>query len=254
MPRKSLILVVLLVSATGLEANAQAGVFVEQPAHWGNLVRVVRPEYPPELLKSRTTGSVDIEGVIEGSGRLGNVSYKPRGPSSDGFVASLRVVVPFWQFTPTPGADCQPDGKTVSARVDFEIDAGEPRIFVTRPPGSRSAAQAMKPVRTVRPNYPRAMQLRAVEGRAYARADVDASGSVVAVSAKAYPRRPPVAVNLAQARSHAPPALAPPKAGAPAELPQESEQALKRWFFPPAPERAAANRAFCAEFLFDLPR
>src|SRR5258708_18788512 len=113
MPRKSLILVVLLVSATGLEANAQAGVFVEQPAHWGNLFRVVTPEYPPELLKSRTTGSADIEGVIEGSGRLGNVSYKPRGPSSDGFVAALARVAPFCQVTPTPGADCQPAGQPV---------------------------------------------------------------------------------------------------------------------------------------------
>jgi len=253
MRRRNLMLIALLVSTTGLETSAQSTVFVEQPDHWGRVARIVRPEYPPEALRSRQTGSVDIEGVVEGSGRLGNVSYTPRGSASEAFVASLREVVPFWQFTPDPGPDCQPDGRTVSARVEFEIDSGQPRIFVSQPAARRSAAPALKPLRTLRPNYPWLMQLHLVEGRAYARADVNAAGTVVAVSAKAYPRRPPVAVNLAQAGSLAPATLPPQKESELGSFAREAEQALKRWVFPAA-ERSSASRVFCAEFLFDLPQ
>ena len=254
MRRQSLMLVALLVSSAGLEASAQGAVFVEQPEHWGKVARIVRPEYPPEALKNRVTGAVDIEGVVEGSGRLSGVSYKPRGAASEAFVASLRSVVPFWQFTPAPGPDCQPDGRTVSTRVEFEIDAGQPRIFVTQLASARPAPPALKPVRMRLPNYPGAMQLRAVEARAYARADVDPAGSVVAVSAKAYPRRPPVAVNLAQAGALVPGTLSPQKESELGEFALAAEQALKRWTFPAAPERSSANRVFCAEFLFDLPK
>ena len=253
MRKQSLMLVALLVSTAGLEASAQGNVFVEQPEQWGKVTRIVRPEYPPEALKNRATGSVDIEGVVEGSGRLTGVSYKPRAAASEAFVASLRAVVPFWQFTPAPGPDCQPDGRTVSTRVEFEIDAGQPRIFVTQLAPGRSAPAALKPLRMLLPNYPGLMQLRAVEARAYARADVDASGNVVAVSAKAYPRRPPVAVNLAQAGAIAPATLPPQRQSELGEFAQASEQALKRWAFPAA-ERSSANRVFCAEFLFDLPQ
>jgi hypothetical protein len=246
-------LVALLVSTARLEASAQGTVFVEQPDHWGRVVRVVRPVFPTEALKSGQTGSVDIEGVVEGSGRLGNVSYRPRGSAGEAFVASLREVVPFWMFTPTPGPDCQPDGRVVSARIEFEIDAGQPRIFVTPPAAARTAPPALKPLREPRPNYPTAMQLHAVEGRAYARADVDASGAVVAVSAKAYPRRPPVAINPAQAGSLTPATLPPQKESELGAFALESEQALKRWVFPAA-QPSSANRVFCAEFLFDLPQ
>jgi len=252
MRKQGLMLVALLVSTAGLEASAEGTVFVEQPDHWGRVARIVRPAYPPEALKNRTTASVEVEGAVEGSGRLSGVSYKPRGAASEAFVAALREVVPFWQFTPTPGPDCQPDGRMVTTRVDFEIDAGQPRIFVTQP--ARSAPPALKPLRMLRPNYPGAMQLRAVEGRAYARADVDAAGNVVAVSAKAYPRRPPVAVNLAQNGAITAATLPPQKESELGEFAFASEQALKRWTFPAAPERSSANRVFCAEFLFDLPQ
>ena len=254
MRKQSLMLVALLVSTVGLEASAQGTVFVEQPDHWGRVTRIVRPLYPPEALKNRATGSVDIEGVVEGSGRLSGVSYKPRGAASEAFVASLREVVPFWQFTPTPGPDCQPDGRTVSTRVEFEIDAGQPRILVTQLAPARSAPPALKPLRMLRPNYPGAMQLRAVEARAYARADVDPAGNVIAVSAKAYPRRPPVAVNLAQAGALVPATLPPQRQSELGDFALAAEQALKRWIFPAAPERSSASRVFCAEFLFDLPQ
>ena len=252
MRKQSLMLVALLVSTAGLEASAQGTVFVEQPDHWGRVSRIVRPAYPPEALKSRATGSVDIEGVVEGSGRLTGVNYKPKGAASEAFVAALREVVPFWQFTPAPGPDCQPDGKTTSMRVEFEIDAGQPRIFVTQLAG-RSTPPALKPVRMLRPNYPGKMQLRAIEARAYARADVDPAGNVVAVSAKAYPRRPPVAVTLAQAGGIAPATLPLQREIELGEFALASEQALKRWTFPAA-ERSSSNRVFCTEFLFDLPQ
>jgi TonB family protein len=253
MRKQSLLLVALLVSTAGLEALAQGAVFVEQPGHWGKVTRIVRPEYPPEALKNRATGVVDVEGVVEGSGRLSRVSYKPRGTASEAFVAALRAVVPFWQFTPAPGPDCQPDGGTVSTRVEFEIDAGQPRIFVTQLAQSRAAPTALKPVRMLRPNHPGMMQLRAVEARAYARADVDPAGNVVAVGAKAYPRRPPVAVNLAQAGAIAPATLPPQREAELGEFALAAEHALKRWTFPAAPG-SSANRVFCAEFLFDLPK
>jgi TonB family protein len=249
MRKQSLMLVALLVSTAGLEASAQGTVFVEQPDHWGRVARIVRPAYPPEALSNRVTGSVDIEGVVEGSGRLSGVSYKPKGAASEAFVASLREVVPFWQFTPTPGPDCQPDGRPVSTRVEFEIDAGQPRIFVTQL-AARSAPPALKPVRMRHPNYPGLMQLRAVEARAYARADVDPAGNVVAVSAKAYPRRPPVVVNVAQSGAIAPGTVSLQREIELGEFALAAEQALKRWTFP----AASANRVFCAEFVFDLPK
>ena len=251
MRRESLMLFALLASMPALEASA--AVFVEQPDRWGRLVRIVRPEYPPEALRTRQAGSVEIEGVVEGSGRIGHVTYKPNAPAAEAFVAALRGVVPFWQFAPNPGPDCQPDGRTVSARVDFEIDAGQPRIFVTQPAGRGAGGPAaLAPLRTARPSYPRAMRMRAVEGRAYARADVDASGAVVAVSAKAYPRRPPVAVSLASAGSLVPGTLSPQREEELAEFAHEAEQSMKRWVFPATADRAAATRVFCVEFLFNL--
>ena len=254
MRRQSLMLFALLVSMAGLEASAQGTVFVEQPEHWGKVSRIVRPEYPPEALKNRATGAVDIEGVVEGSGRLSGVSYKPRAGASEAFVASLREVVPFWQFTPAPGPDCQPDGRAVTTRVEFEIDAGQPRIFVTQIALARPAPPALKPVRMLRPNYPGAMQIRAIEARAYARADVDPAGNVAAVGAKAYPRRPPVAVNLAQGGALVPGTLPRERETELGQFALAAEQALKRWTFPAAAERSSANRVFCAEFLFDLPK
>ena len=185
-----------LLHALALAAFAQAALGADpEPAHlndpalWGTLVTVVRPEYPREAVARRQSGVVEVDGIVQGTGFLKDIRYRPDKPESSVFVDALRDLVPDWRFHAPLGSDCLPTGEAVTTRVSFEMDGDTPRIFVTHSPKAPKPAMAgedFKPISRPNPRYPSVALRRGHEARVYVKIDIDASGKVVNGHAKAY--------------------------------------------------------------------
>lgn len=211
----------------------------EDPKLWGTPSLVVRPDYPKAALARRKTGNVDIEGVIQGTGTLKDILLTPDSAEAAVFVEALEPLVPHWQFHPPIGNDCQPTSETVSMRVSFELDAGEPRIFVLP---SKSYAQAgwqlpahLNMLHGETPAYPASMRNLGWEARVYAKQEIDPSGKVTDVKASVYSKF-----------------AGPVARGDVLEFEKEAQRALMLWKFPPAPPLQSVPRFLCQEVIFQL--
>src|SRR6187549_741432 len=95
----------LAVAADTPGAEPLAG---DQAGRWGRLQRVVKPEYPKEALARGQQGSVDIAGIISGSGLLDEITYRAVSPEGEAFIPALEKVAPYWMFRPAIDNRCQP--------------------------------------------------------------------------------------------------------------------------------------------------
>lgn len=209
---------------------------LNDPALWGTLATVVRPDYPREAVARRQSGIVEIDGVVQGTGFLKDIRYRPDTPESSVFVVALKELVPDWRFHPPLGNDCLPTGEVVTTRVSFEMDGDKPRIFVTHSRVAKKPAAAgpdYKPVSRTNPRYPRAALRDGHEARVYAKLEIDASGKVVNGHAKAYSD---------QARTEK-------------ELRPFTDATLyflSQWEFPPVAE--GTSRAACYDVTYQITR
>lgn len=164
-------------------------------ALWGTPSRIVRPVYPTAALQARQKGVVTVEGVIEGTGALSGLVYKPESPEAEVFVPALQAVAPYWLFYVPQGDDCMPKPEKVTAKVEFEIEGGEPKIFMSY--GKRPADPKHKviegydyrAIRVINPVYPRRQLSAGVEARVYTRVHIAPSGKVSNVDAIAFSTR-----------------------------------------------------------------
>jgi outer membrane biosynthesis protein TonB len=239
--------------------STDPALFGENMTRWGRLERVVRPNYPPDALARGQKGVVDITGTIGGTGMLGDIKYMPQTPDASLFVEELEKVVAHWWFRPSMGNNCQPKPEPVKVRAEFEIENGEPRIFVTHSPGGAqrapppdSPATNWKVIKRIEPTYPRSMLAKSLEAKVYARVDVDPAGNVIAFSASAYPR----GLFTRQARRVGTRLLAPvdltPENEELRPFIQSTERALTEWKFTPAPEGWTRRRAGCYEINYQF--
>lgn len=166
--------------------------YSQDVALWGTPSRIVRPDYPKAALRDGQKGAVVVEGIIEGTGALSGLVYKPQSPEAEVFVPALQAVVPYWLFYVPTGNDCMPKPEKVTARAEFEIEGGEPRIFVSyskrpaEPKHKVIEGYDYRAIRVIKPAYPRRMLYAGLEARVYTRVDVTPSGKVAAVAAMAF--------------------------------------------------------------------
>jgi hypothetical protein len=209
--------------------------FVEDPAEWGRLAKIVRPEYPPEALANLQTGIVDVTGEVTIQGRLRSIHYEPQGAASPAFVQALKEVAPHWIFTTPLGDDCMPSAKPVTTRVSFEIDNGVPRIFVTHrklDPASGRASALFKPLTMVKPKYPLYMLKKGMTGKVYSRVEIDSSGAVTNVRSQAWA------------------SWAYQTEGGPAWFEKATDDAIRQWRYPP--DDSGKTRIACRQTVFNL--
>jgi hypothetical protein len=220
----------------GLAAAEETPFHLEDPARWGTLVTVVRPDYPKEALSRGQTGAVDITGVVLGTGFLNDIEYRPDRPESAVFVEALKELVPDWQFYPPLGNDCLPTTERITTRMHFEIDAGKPRIFAEHAKRSdpREEFAKLKPTKRVNPRYPTAALNRRHMARVYAMLEIDPAGKVSNVRAKAF---------SAQARRDR--ELSP--------FVDSTLYWLSQWEFEPLAEGDARARRACLDVDFRIP-
>jgi hypothetical protein len=225
----------ILLAATFLAIALPSGaaISIEAPDSLGKVRKIVRPDYPAAALGRGANATIDVEGVVDGTGSLRDVRYRAVAGDAAAFMPALQAVVPYWEFNPPLGDDCLPTSERVQTRVEFEVDAGKPRIFVT--PGARGSARTgAKPTYMLAPAYPRAMEVTGAEAKVYTRATVDGSGRVADVSAKVYPL-PTVTVSSTVDWAH---------------FTDETSRTLRHWSYP----AGTSGRVVCQVFSFRLPR
>ena len=232
--RRTWIAFVVMCAAMLANAADQKPAHLEDPARWGTLVTVVRPDYPRPALAQGQTGIVDIEGVVQGTGFLKDIEYRPDRAESAVFVEALKELVPDWQFYPPLGNDCLPTTERVTTRVQFTIDAGTPRIFVEHAKRPVPDFARMTPTSRRNPNYPRAGMEKRQSARVYALLEIDPTGKVFNVKAKGY---------SAQARRERD--VAP--------FVDRTLLALSQWQFEPLPEGETRTRLGCIDVDFRMP-
>ena len=249
-------LAVLLLTAFTAMAE-ESPIYADDANTFGRLVRVVRPEYPPDAVRRHLSGVVDVEGIVDGSGAMSDVTYKASSSEARIFVAALESAVPYWEFNPPRGKDCFPSAQKVGVRVEFQMDGDEPRMFVTHAKSSRGTDVAtspthMVPVKKVNPTYPRVALRRSAEARVYSRQEVDANGKVTRVETKTY-LRPLVLAQTAKLGTHLP--SKPESWAANDDLGDFSaavERALSEWVYSAAPEGMTRTRIACQAVHFKL--
>jgi hypothetical protein len=213
----------------------------QDPKRWSRPSLVVRPTYPPEAVARRLSGSVEIEGVVQGTGYLKDILFTPDSPASAVFVEALEKVTPYWRFNPAIGNDCQPTAEVVVTKVSFELDGNEPRVFVI--PSQAHAGEAwqlpddMNPVHMESPAFPESMLRLKWEARVYARQEVDPYGKVMEVKGSVHSRQG-----------------GPLARGDIREFERAAERSLLAWKYPPAPNVSKLPRFICQEIEFKLPQ
>lgn len=209
----------------------------EDAARWGTPSLVVKPQYPKTALESRQNGIVEVEGVLDGTGALTQIVYRPVSAAAEIFVPALQRVAPHWLFHVPLGSDCLPQAQKVTTRVEFAIDGAQPRIYMSYAKAQAVARSErpdhLKPIHQRPAEYPRQMRTANQEARVYARLDIAATGDVSRVTAVAYPRPGSQKV-------------------VPAVFEDEARRALLRWQFPPAPAGWSGERAVCQTVLFQM--
>ena len=205
----------------------------ESPDSQGKLKRIVRPDFPQAALARGAKATIDVEGVVDGTGYLRQVRYQPVSGDAADFVPALQAVVPAWEFNAPLGDDCLPSAQPVKARVEFEVDGGKPRIFVTQP--STGGSKAPKPTYMIAPAYPRAMEVRGAEANVFMRARIDDTGHVVDVSSKVYPMPMPSTSRSREIEW--------------GSFVDEASRTLRMWTYP-----SGSSRVACQAFTFRLPR
>lgn len=207
----------------------------EAPGSQGKLKKVVRPDYPQAALARGAKATIDVDGVVDPMGFLRDVRLQPVSGDAAEFVPALQAVVPHWEFNPPLGDDCMPSAERVRTRVEFEVDAGKPRIYLTQP--ARAAAADLKPSYMIAPAYPRSMFITGTEAKVYTRAMVDTAGHVGDVSTKVvlYPPATSMAYQNVNVDS--------------GDFVDQTTRAVRLWTYPPG-----ASRVVCQVFSFRLAR
>jgi hypothetical protein len=213
------------------EAAQEASPSFDSAGRWGTAWLLTEPAYPKNALEKGLTGYVDVEARVTGTGELKEIEFKPGAPEAEAFVDALREPAKIWRFYGPIGDDCLPSSERISSRVWFEIDAGKPRIFVSRGEHRMFYGPHLTPMKRVEPNYPRRMIRDNREAILFARSEIDPSGKVIGVTATAFPRE---------------------RAELLFEFEKETRRALALWVFPPAPEGATASRFFCSDVFYRL--
>jgi hypothetical protein len=236
-PMRSAALLAALSAAVVLAQEPDEPVHLGDTAKWGRVERIMKIDYPFDALKRRQSGSVEISGVVQANGLLDDITYTPDRPESAVFVSTLQGNVRHWLFTPPLGRDCLPVPTRVAAQVSFELDDGEPRIFVTHAKKDASPAVVRKPhynpVSRKKLIYPFDMVKRNWIATVYARIQVEADGNVSDVRARPF-SRPSRHEDDLVAFTHT------------------VVTTLKEWKFPPVPEGEKAPWFGCYTIQFNL--
>ncbi len=219
------------LAALSASAQSQRDPFVSgDPALWGRATRIVEPEYPPRALDEGRTGYVDIRGRVSPIGILQDIEYSPDAPQSGVFIDAVRRAIRDWEFQPPIGRDCQPSDERVTNRIWFEIAAGKPKISVSLVRSPARDPMMLRPLKQEDPIYPTNMRRSNTEAVVFTRVRVDASGEVVSVEPRAYPRRRATSLR---------------------EFEHEVIRALTQWRYPPAPP-SDSGRVVCYDLRFKL--
>jgi outer membrane biosynthesis protein TonB len=176
--------------ATAATAEESGPVYhVGDAAKFGRPTRIVVPEYPGDALAKHVTGYVDLQGQVSPLKSFTGIVFTPGTPEAALFVEPLREVIKHWEFEPVYRNGCFPADDPVKIRVNFEIEDGKPRIFVTMARSDPPKAQSMSIVRSENPVYPRSAMRAGLQAFAYARMEVAPDGSVGKVDTEVYPQR-----------------------------------------------------------------
>jgi hypothetical protein len=211
--------------------------YTEDASRAGTPWRIVTPKYPTWAAKDQLTGAVDVEGVIDGSGALSAIEYKPDTPAAAAFVPGLKPMVTHWRFNVPTGPDCmpQPEKVKVTVRVEFFMQDGAPHVFAslvtrqeTRGQGKREGYN-YKVTQRAQPQYPYRPLWARIEAVVHARIDVAAAGEVTRVHAEAYP-------------------VVPTDAAIRNDFEEESRKALMGWRYGPNP----ADWRACYTIVFSI--
>lgn len=82
------------------------------PALAGEPIKRVNPQYPPDAIRSKTTGYVELEYSIDASGKVASVSVLDAKPARTFETAAVKALKQ-WEFAPGEGR-----GKV---RLDFKL-------------------------------------------------------------------------------------------------------------------------------------
>jgi hypothetical protein len=165
---------------------------------WGRILRMERPEYPRAALDRGVSGTIDVVGIVA-SGPLAKIVYIPATPYAEIFLPAVGAVVPRWHVS-GEGSGCFPQPETVRFRIEFALEEGQGRVFITQAEGSRPVMiDPVAPAATMRkieaapsqnrqpPHYPASMVRAGTEARVFALVSVDPDGKVGDVRSRAYP-------------------------------------------------------------------
>ena len=180
------VLFLAAILGSGLAMAEEIEIYIDKARPVASLSRVVEPAYPKALLAAGKGGHVDITGTVSPVGELENATYTPDSPASQAFVEPLREVVPFWKFDSETDDKCRPVTKEVTTRMFFEVVDGKPKVSVTQAIAQKAKPE-MRPIKRVRPDYPRRPQAAGHESTVYASAEITPEGNVASTQAWPYP-------------------------------------------------------------------
>ena len=202
----------------------------------GMVTRVLPPDYPPAALARGQTGSVTVEGTIDRNDRLRKARLVADGDTPGEFVAAVKDALAHWEFAATLDERCVPQEARYWTRIWFEIDAGRPKISIERlvPVDAKPAQPAfdpelVRPLRHVKPAYPRTMINRGEQGTIHARMTVEPDGTISAVETSTRHREEERRM-----------------------LMRETERTLREWRYPPMPAGSTRKRIVCMQVHFTL--
>jgi len=178
----------VLLAATAARAADLVPQYKEGAERFGQPARIYAPDYPPDALREKRGGVVEISGQVNWRGWMESPRVTAIGPTDEAFAKAVREVVDHWTFYVPIDDQCLPDPKPVVNRVEFTAEDGKPHISVVRSAEPRQLYREVKPRRRVDPSYPQEAVRQGVQATVYARIEVDAEGSVSDASARAYSR------------------------------------------------------------------
>jgi TonB family protein len=243
----ALVAAMLAAAGSGAAVANGAPVDVSGVGDRPRILKIVRPEYPAQAASGNVSGLVRVDVVVRADGYAEKITYAPDGPASAMFVESLQRVTREWKFAPLLGDDCYPVPTRFTAEVAFEMDQGQPRIFVTPIGKPRHVAAALahqRPVRQERPSYPWEREGIGVASATFVAFTVDREGNVTSAKARSFtPQRAPAeSSDVARAMERVLEDMGP--------FNRATELSVMDWKFPPVPPAMPAPWSGCWEMRF----
>lgn len=170
----------VLVALTIFCAEAGAAEIVEANP-LATAVIVVAPEFPKEARPSPDEEvKIEVRGTVTALGEFKPARFVHE-PGQEAYARAVQAVLRYWRFKPAiDGTQCVPTESEATLYVWFQMKEGEPKVFVSMPGKTQSPKATSKLLFHVRPDirYPRAAQLKGVEGESVVLLQVVRTGEV----------------------------------------------------------------------------